>query len=379
MADSAVQALVSIFIPTKNAGVGFRDTLTAIRRQTLNAEIFIIDSGSTDGTLELANEFNAHTTIIRPESFNHGETRNLGVAQTRTQFCVMLVQDAVPIGERWLEQLLSPFSDDRVVGVTAQQVPRPDSNPIARWQVEYRIQFLGETSRVQELESWEHFLTLGFQERLRLASFDNVCSAVRRSFWEMHPFRAIPFAEDLDWGMRAIRAGGRLVYNPAARVVHSHNRPAAYHLKRSYVSGRIVPTLLHLDPIDPGVYDDKEFLRLVGSLSGEARTILVDQVEDWRAFARRSEVSLSIRDFCWSPIRSLLRPRQETNRMRGNFYFILDQLAPLPGQSGLNASVPAALAEAAGAFIAEYYNWCEARGAVSDELRKLDQALSRGI
>lgn len=372
--------MVSIVIPTKNAGAGFRDTLTAISRQTLRSEVFIVDSGSTDETLSLARGFGAHITSIPPESFNHGATRNLGVAQTRTELCVMLVQDAVPLGETWLEELLLPFTDSRVVGVTAQQVPRPDSDPIARWQVEYRIRFLGESKRTQELNDWRQFLNLGFQDRLRLASFDNVCSALRRCFWEAHPFRTIAFAEDLDWGVRAIQAGASLVYNPAARVIHSHNRPASYHLKRSYVSGRIVPTLLQMDSADPGVHTDKELLHLIGSLCGETKLLIRDQAVDWQAFALATEFSFLLKDVCRRPIRALHRSRR-ANPARGNFYFILDQLTQDQGISGANllACVPAALAEAVGAFIAEYCNWCEAHGTVSADMRKLDQSLSQGI
>lgn len=371
--------LASIVIPTKNAGPEFRQTLDAIRRQTLKSEIFIVDSGSTDGTLQLATDFGAHITTIAPETFNHGATRNLGVGQTRTPFCIMLVQDAVPVGDEWLETLLSPFCDNRVVGVTAQQVPRADSNAVARWQVEYRIRFLGDRPRVQEVCDWEHFLDLGFQERLRLASFDNVCSGIRRSFWETHPFRPVSFAEDLDWGMHAIKAGFRLVYSPDAQVIHSHNRPAAYHLKRSYVSGRIVPGILEMNPLDNGVHTDAELLRSLGELCGEARTLVDDQVTDWRSF--REYARFGIRDLLRTPIRLLQPNSAPSTPMRGNFYFILDQvLGPNEATAAsLRSVVPAALAEAAGAFIAEYYNWCEANGTVSDGLRRLDQVLSKGV
>jgi glycosyltransferase involved in cell wall biosynthesis len=373
---------VSIVIPTKNAGPEFRRNLEAIRQQTLRSDIFVVDSGSTDGTLEIAREFEADITTISPESFNHGETRNLGVRRTQTPFCVMLVQDALPIGETWLEELISPFEDDRVVGVTAQQVPRPDSNLFARWQVEYRIQFLGKALRIQELTDWNNFLTLTYQERLRLASFDNVCSAVRRSFWEQHPFVPIRFAEDLAWGLCAIREGQRLIYNPGAQVIHSHNRPAAYHIKRSYVSGRVVPKLLHMAPMDNGVYNDRDFLRLLGEVCGEARTLVAERVIDWRAFAQSCALATRVREMFRNPIRRLRSSGQPANSMRANFYFILDSLL---GQNSLSEAttlasvVPTALAEVAGAFTADYYNWCEAHASISDGLQQLDRVLSRGV
>ena len=75
----ANNATISIVIPTKNAGPEFRDTLVAIRKQTLDSEIVVVDSGSSDNTLDLARQCGAQTISIPPQSFNHGETRNLGI------------------------------------------------------------------------------------------------------------------------------------------------------------------------------------------------------------------------------------------------------------------------------------------------------------
>lgn len=342
-----------------------------------------MDSGSSDGTPDLAREHGARVISIAPESFNHGETRNFGIRQSGGEFCVMLVQDAVPLGDSWLEEMLSPFADERVVGVTARQVPRPDGDSVARWQCEYRNRFLGEDARVQELESWEHFETLGFQERLRLASFDNVFSTLRRDFWEQCPFRAMSFAEDLDWGVRAISAGRRLVYKPSVCVVHSHTRPAAYHLRRSYVSGRIVPRILHLPPVQTGARTDEEFLGLIGFLCGEARAILAED-GDWTEFFRSYDVVPSLLEsLLIAADRTAIRPSYQMNAARENFYFILEQLlspdfASVPRAEAASIVVKA-LAEAVGAYAAEFHNWCEAQHCASDGMRRLDAVLSKGV
>jgi glycosyltransferase involved in cell wall biosynthesis len=373
-------ASISIIIPTKNAGPEFRDTLAAIRRQAHESEIVVVDSGSSDGTLDIALQFRARTISIPPESFNHGETRNFGIRHSTGRFCVMLVQDAIPVGETWLEELISPFSDARVVGVTGAQVPRPDSDPVGRWQVQYRKRFLGEEMRVQELENWDHFTSLSFQERLRLVSFDNVCSALRREFWEKNPFQRLPFAEDLDWGVRAIAAGRRIVYNPSTCVIHSHSRPAAYHMRRSYLSGRIVPKLLRIEPSYVGVRNDAEFLAVLGSMCGEVRTMLTAQITDWREFCKSCIVEQGVwKAFLFGTGLRPPPPSHKLNPMRGDFYFVLDQLAGLAGTPDWNSVVVQALGEIAGAFAASYYNWCEARGTVSPGMRCLDERLSKGV
>ena len=377
-------ANITIIIPTKNAGAEFRDTLDAIRRQTREPEVLVVDSGSSDGTVELARQFGARTISIPPESFNHGETRNLGIREGTGRFCVMLVQDAVPVGETWLENLIAPFSDERVVGVTGRHTPRPESDLVGRWQVEFRNSFLGDKLRVQEMDSWENFLTLSLEERLRLVSFDNVCSALRRDFWEKCPFQPLPFAEDLDWGVRAMAAGYKLVYNPSIRVLHSHTRPAAYHLRRSYVSGRVVPKLLHVPPSYTGVQNDDELFALLGFLCGEVRTILNEQVTDWRKFSTSSAAEPRL----WESLllAAGLRPAPPSyklNAVRGSFYFMLEHLDGSREKShdpvALESVITQALGEAAGSFAASYYNWCEVHGVVSEGMQRLDQALSKGV
>jgi glycosyltransferase involved in cell wall biosynthesis len=379
--DYTASPSISIVIPTRNAGPGFRETLRAIRQQSLDSELVIVDSGSKDGTLETAKEFGARVVSIPPEKFNHGETRNLGIRNSSGEICVMLVQDAIPSGQAWLRDLVSPFSNERVVGVTARQQPRPDCDPVGRWQVDYHNQFLGESVQIREWRGWEHFQSLSFEERLRLVSFDNVCSALRRDFWEDHPFKALPFAEDLDWGMRAIVAGRQLVFNPSVTVIHSHARPAAYHMKRSYVYGRVVPKILRLTPPDVGMRTDAAFLGQIGFVFGEAEAMIAGRVTDWREFRRSCGLNQSL----WKSLLAAIRPRRNVrpDQIRNTFYFLVEQLAAntsdFATRPGLDYVLVHALAQTVGSFAASYYNWCERQGTISDDMKRLDQALSAGV
>lgn len=374
-------ATISVVIPTKNAGPEFSQTLAALRSQPRLLEIVVVDSGSSDGTPDLAREQGARVVSIAPESFNHGETRNFGIRQTRGQFCLMLVQDAVPQGDSWLEEMLSPFADERVAGVTARQVPRPDSDRFARWQCDYRDRFLGTELRVQELESWGQFETLDYQERLRLAVFDNVCSVLRRGIWDQCPFRAMPFAEDLDWGLRAIGAGQRLVYKPSVCVMHSHARPAAYHLRRSYVSARTMPRILRLPPAETRARNDKEFLCAVGFLCGEARAMLSEE-GDWAGFYKAYDVAPSLLGSLLAAA-GTIGPSYHLNEARENFYYILEDVLgsefTTVGRAESDPVVVKVLAEVVGSYAAAYHNWREAQHGVSDGMRRLAAVLSKGV
>jgi GT2 family glycosyltransferase len=366
---------VSIVIPSKNAGDGFRETLESIRGQRgFSAELIVVDSGSSDGTVALAREHGARTISISPASFNHGETRNLGIREAQGEVCVLLAQDAVPADDQWLEQLLAPFRDERVAGVTGRQIARPQADPMGRWEVEWGDRFLGRQILVREVRDWNTFWNGNYDERLRTAWFSNVCSAVRRAFWSQHPFRALSFAEDLDWAMQALVSGRRIVYSPPAAVVHSHSRSAASRLKRHYVANKVTRKLLRAVPMEPVARSDAEFFSAVTLLCAEVQEITpgaLGRIAGWRDGWRGVLAASAVPRVQW-----------QLTSLRQHFRGLCEQilkLEPPPEPAANGRLARQALAYTIGVFTASYYNWCEARDRLSAEMRRLDEALCEGV
>ena len=225
---------VSIVIPTLNAGPGLGALLDALQRQSIPATIIAVDSGSTDGTLERLARGGARVVAIAPDSFNHGDTRNLGLTHAAGELAVLLVQDAVPATDTWLAELIAPFADPSVAGSYGRQQARPGASRLtahylATWAAarpEPRIS--GPLDR-------ELFGRMTPAQRHEACVFDNVCSCVRLSVWRKHQFRRTPIAEDLHWAAEVLLAGHRIAYAPAALVWHSHDRPVRYELQRTYL------------------------------------------------------------------------------------------------------------------------------------------------
>jgi rhamnosyltransferase len=248
---------VSVVIPTLNAGPEFEELLkkVSVQEGDFDREILVVDSGSTDSTVELARRYGATVHHIRREEFDHGATRNFGISLARGEYVALTVQDAVPLDERWLGTMVENLEqDERVAGVYSRQIPREESSVLTR----VLINDLATASlerREQFAESPEHYRKMPPRKRRRLAVFDDVSSCLRRSVWEKLPYEKTDFGEDIRWGKKVVEAGYKIVYEPRSAVFHSHERGATYDLKRYYMDQRVllelfelklVPNLAHL-------------------------------------------------------------------------------------------------------------------------------------
>jgi rhamnosyltransferase len=227
----------SVVVPTCNAGLAFEELLKRLCAQEtdFDYEVLVVDSGSTDGTAELARRYGVRVHRIPRAAFNHGVTRNTGISLSCGEYVALIVQDALPLDTWWLAAMVENLDrDELIAGVYGRQIPRPESGALTRalvnsWAtagLERREQFAGTSGLYRKMPP---------RERRLLATFDNVSSCLRRSVWEKIPFEQTGFGEDLQWGTRVIEAGYKLVYEPRSAVFHSHERGALYDLRRNYV------------------------------------------------------------------------------------------------------------------------------------------------
>jgi len=272
----------SVVVLTLNAGPDFAATLDGVFAQKTGSEfeVLVLDSGSTDGTPDLARARGAAVHDVPGPTFDHGATRDLGLSLAGGEYVALLVQDAVPLDDRWLAAMIRDLEDDPLVaGVYGRQLPRPESTPLARVLVT-DAPTAGLERREQSAGGPERYGALPPAERRALALFDNVSSCLRRSAWEEIPFGRTGFGEDLRWGERAVALGHKLVYEPRSAVVHSHERGFLYDLRRHYAEGRLLLDLFGLAPV-PTLAS-----LLLNTLLASAhlcRRLLLDEKAGWRS------------------------------------------------------------------------------------------------
>lgn len=225
---------VSVVIPTKNAGFTFRDTLEKLKEQEYEGdiELVVIDSGSTDGTVAIANEFGATVKSIDPDEFDHGLTRNRGIEMASGDIVVLMSQDAIPGNQHLIHNLVTAFDNPKVAGAFARQEPREEADILTKrnlknWITGHKkedVRWITDKIAYQNLSPMQHFY---------FCSFDDVCSAIRKNVWKTVPFKANEFGEDIEWAQGALEAGWKIAYWPTAYVVHSHQRSYKYEYERT--------------------------------------------------------------------------------------------------------------------------------------------------
>ncbi len=199
-------AACSVVIRAYNEGKHIGRLLEGIRHQTIkDVEVILVDSGSSDATVSIAESFGARVVHIRPEEFTFGRSLNLGLGAARREFVVIASAHVYPVYPDWLETLLRPFEEARLA-LTYGKQRAPRQAHFSEQQVFY--QWYPETSR----------------PRQATAFCNNANAAIRRSLWQEHPYdETLTGLEDVAWAKWAQEQGYAVSYVAEAEVIHVHN------------------------------------------------------------------------------------------------------------------------------------------------------------
>ncbi len=264
----------SVAIPVRDGAATLDGVLRAVRAQRFDGavELLVCDSGSRDGSLEIARRHGARVIEIAPEAFSHGATRNLLVAESGAAHVAFLTQDAEPADERWLARLVEGFSlADDVALVYGPYRPRPGADVQTARELERWFRSLAPDGRprVDRLDAHERLLDA--RELFgRRTFFTDANACLSRAVWERVPFPPVAYAEDHALALQVLRAGYAKVFVPDAAVWHSHDYTPLAQFRRAFDEWRgLLEVYGWREPAAPGAIAR----RLRGELGARRREL----------------------------------------------------------------------------------------------------------
>lgn len=237
--------LVSIVIRTLNEARHLPAVFDALDRQytpDFVMEVVLVDSGSTDGTIEIAESRGARIIRIAKSEFTFGRSLNRGCEFAGGEILVFISGHCIPCHERWLAELIKPIRD----GIAAYTYGRQIGNGNSKF------------SECQLLKKYFPAVSLVPQQDFFI---NNANSALAKSVWEKHRFdEGLTGLEDMDLGKRLTAIGHKIAYISDAEVYHLHEETWRQ-VKRRYERESIA-----LQKILPEVHlSFGDFLRFVAS------------------------------------------------------------------------------------------------------------------
>lgn len=249
-----------LLVPTLNAGTTWEAWIAALKCQTRQpALVLVLDSGSSDNTVEVAHAAGFSVLHINRSEFNHGGTRQIGLEHIKgtVDLLVLLTQDAILAQPDSLEQLLTAF-DDPAVGTTfGRQLPATNAGPLAAHARAFNYPTTSRTIQISDRE------VLGFKVCFLSNSFAayRVSDLVAVGGFPKH----VILGEDTSVAAKMLLTGKSIRYQAGACAYHSHNYTAIEEFKRYF---------------DTGVFHARSpwLLDSFGGAGGEGRRFVISEI-----------------------------------------------------------------------------------------------------
>mgnify|MGYP001575377251 CR=1 FL=1 len=251
--------LASVIVRTYNEGRHLEDLLNSLRGQDLDGdliEIIVVDSGSTDRTLDVAAQYETRLVTIRKDDFTFGRSLNMGCEAASGRYLVFISGHCIPQGKRWLRDLLKPLQ-----GGDADYV--------------YGCQLGDDRSRFSERQLFRKYYPP--QSQIPQDGFfcNNANAALRRDTWAQFRFsEELTGLEDMELARRLYERGLKIAYVAEAAVYHLHDeswRQIKRRYERESIALQKIMPQVHLSAFDFLRYFSSAVLLDMGSAMRERK------------------------------------------------------------------------------------------------------------
>jgi len=198
-------ATTSVVIRALNEERYIGRLLAGLAHQTVQPdEIILVDSGSTDATVDIAEHYGARIVRIPKEQFSFGRSLNWGCEAAQYEVLFLLSAHVYPVFDTYIEHMLRPFERPETAVTYGRQVgddrtKYSESRIMLKWFPEESI--------------WDQGHPFS----------NNANAAVRRTVWdELRYDEDLTGLEDLEFANRALGKGHTVSYVAEAPVVHVH-------------------------------------------------------------------------------------------------------------------------------------------------------------
>lgn len=224
---------IEVVIPTYNGGKKFYQVAEMLKQQvgiTPN-DVLIIDSSSSDQTVQVARNAGFRVQIINKKDFGHGKTRRMAAEQSTAEYIVFMTQDAIPASNDSIIQLCKPLMENQNIGVTyGRQLPTTEAGAI------------GNHARLFNYPAHSQMKTKADTPVLGIKTIfcsDSFAAYNRESLINIGNFMDVNFGEDTLVADSFIKNGFNIYYNANVCVYHAHGFTLCEEFKRSIIIGKL--------------------------------------------------------------------------------------------------------------------------------------------
>ena len=195
----------SIVIRTFNEEKHIKRLLDSILNQNYSSwEIIIVDSGSTDGTLEIAKNYPTRIVKIPPKDFSFGRSLNEGCRCAQGDYAVFASAHTYPVDNTWLHKIITPFEDPKIGMVYGRHIEM-------------------DTTKLSEERDFRTIFGTKSKILVEEAFGNNANAAIRMALWKEIPYNEdLSGLEDIDWAKKIQARGFYVYYKADAGLVHIH-------------------------------------------------------------------------------------------------------------------------------------------------------------